>query len=732
MSSNRMNDATGARPSLRRLIAPRSIAIVGASETPGSLRESVLSNLEEARFAGDLHLINPKRAQVRGRACLSSVEALPSGVDCAILAIPKDGVLAAAEACAKRNVGSLIVFSAGFRESGEAGRTAENRLAAIAREHAMAIEGPNCLGLVNYVDRIPLTFIRTSLGKPPARDCVAVLSQSGALAAVLGVNLQHHGMQISYSISTGNEAVCGVEDFLEYLLEDECTQVFVMVVEQFRHPRRFLDLAARAQVLGKFLVLLHPGSSAAARGSAITHTGAMTGDYAVMRAKVAHAGVVAVDTLEELVDVAQLLIQRPVLPQGGAAIFTESGAFKGLALDLCERIGLHLPALSASAADALKKVLPEFIPPTNPMDLTAQALVDPGLYRRALPIFLAEDRFGSVVLAIILTDEATSALKFPPILDAIRSLSTAKPVIFAALDEGAPAPAEYIEELRKLGVPFYPSPERALRALARVTQAAARWSRSGELPAHNSSQPAVGDLSLPAIGGNIPEWRSKELLAQCGIRFPEGALAQTLDDAKAIAARIGFPVVLKAQSADLPHKSDAGGVVLGIADAGALASGWEQMHRDLSRAKPGLMLDGVLVERMAKPGIELFAGARNDSEWGPVLLVGFGGVLAEALDDVRLLVPDLSVEAIEAELHKLKCSTLLRGFRGSSPCDVRAAAQIIFALGQLMLANPAIQEIDLNPIVVYPDGKGGMALDAFMVVSGAASTAVQSSIASPT
>ncbi len=725
MNPDSVNEATGPRPSLRRLVSPRSIAVVGASEAPGSLGECVLSNLDEAGFAGDLYLVNPKRAQVRGRTCLASVEALPTGVDCAILAIPKSGVLDAAEACARRDAGSLIVFSAGFAESGEAGRAAENRLAAMAREHGIAIEGPNCLGLVNYVDRLPLTFIRTPIREPSRAPGAAVLSQSGALAAVLGVNLRHHGLQISYSISTGNEAACGIEDFLDYLLEDEHTRVFVLVVEQIRQPRRFLDLAARARALGKFLVLLHPGSSAAARRSAVTHTGAMTGDYQVMRAKVTHAGVVIVDTLEELVDVAQLLIHRPQLPQGGAAVFTESGAFKGLALDLCERIGLHLPELSEPAADALKKVLPGFIAPTNPLDLTAQALVDPGLYGRTLPIFLAEDRFGSVVLVIILTDAATCELKFPPILEALRGLSTTRPVVFAALDEGAPAPAQYVKALRELGVPFYPSPERALRALARVTQTAARRILTvGQFPLH---------IALPAFSGNVPEWRCKQVLEQCGIPFPQGALAQTLDEANAIAARIGFPVVLKAQSPALPHKSDVGGVVLGVSGSDALAAGWEQMRRDLARARPGLILDGVLVEQMARPGIELFAGARNDPQWGPVLLVGFGGVLAEALHDVRLLVPGLSVEAIEAGLHKLQCAPLLRGFRGSQSADVRAAAQIVFALGEMMLANPSVQEIDLNPIVVYDDGTGAKALDAFMVTSDASTAATpQNSIASPT
>lgn len=713
MSSNSANDATGPRFSLHCLLRPRSIALVGATEARGSLGDNLLANLERANFPGEIFLINPKRTHIRGRACLQSIDALPAGVDCAVLAIPGAGVVEAAEACARRSVGSMIVFSAGFAESGGAGREAQQRLAGIAREHAIAVEGPNCLGMVNYIDRIPLTFIGTETGKSFRPPGVAVLSQSGALAAVLGVNLAHHGLQISYSISTGNEAVCGVEDFLEHLLEEEQTQVFAMMVEQFRKPRRFLDIAARVRALGKFIVLLHPGSSAAARTSAATHTGAMAGDHKVMLAKVSNAGVIVADTLEELVDATQLLIRRPVLPGKGAAVFAESGAFKALALDFCERIGLDLPCLSAPTADALRAVLPAFIAPSNPMDLTAHALVDPDLYRRTLAPILLDDGFGSVVLAIILTDTATCELKFPPILEALRSLAPQKPVIFAALDEGAPTPDAYIEELRGIGVAFFPSPERALRALAHVTRAAGQQSSA---PAR-----AVADCGLPPVEGVVPEYRTKQFLAQWGIPVPDGALARSLDEARVIAGRIGFPLALKAQSADLPHKSDAGGVVLNVRDDDELAAGWERLHRSVFGAHPELELDGVLVERMAQPGIELIAGARNDAEWGPVLLIGFGGVLAEALRDVRLLVPGVSVEAIERELHKLQSAALLRGFRGAQPADVKAAARIVSALGEMMTACPAIEEIDVNPILVYPagvypEGNGAIAVDAVMKV----------------
>ncbi len=697
-------------PQFEKLLRPRSIALVGASSTPGSLGEFVLLNLLNAGYAGALYLVNPKRPVIHGHQCLASIAELPVGVDCAVLAIPGSAVLEAARACAQKNIGSLIVFSSGFAESGENGKAAQHELACLAREHGMIIEGPNCLGMVNYIDAIALTFVVTPPQAQRDSPGVAILSQSGALAAVVAVNMRHHGITLTYSVSTGNEASHGVEDFLEHLIDDAGTRVLALIVEQFRKPKRFLHLARKAREKGKFIVLLHPGSSSAARESAATHTGALAGDYQIMHTLVTHAGVLHVESLEELVDVSQILVRIRELPSKGAAMFTESGAFKALTLDLCEKIGLELPGLSPAAERALREALPAFIPPSNPLDLTAQGLVDPTLYRRTLPAVLEDEQFGGVVLGIILTDPATTALKLPPILDAIKTLRPSKPVIFAALDEGAPFDAAGIRELRESGVPCFPSPERALRALARVTSLGRKqFFNAGGAPSR--SRP-------PIEQGVLPEHRAKELLKHFGIPAPQGGLAGSLDEAKRIARHIGFPVVLKAQAIDLPHKSDAGGVILDIEHESELAEGWFKLHRNIEKNKPGLRLDGVLVERMGQRGVELIFGARNDPEWGPVLLAGFGGVLAEAMRDVRLLPPDLSVQEIVNELDSLQCSALFRGFRGSPSLDVEAAAQILFDLGTLIRSCPEIVEIDINPVVVYPRGEGAIALDA-LIVAGA-------------
>ena len=701
----------GINAKLERLLRPRSIALVGASATPGALGESVLINLEEAAYGGDLYLINPKRPMVHGRQCLGAIEELPSGIDCAVLAIPGTAVLASLRACAAKGIRSAIVFSAGFAEAGEGGRAAQQEAARIAEEHDMILLGPNCLGMVNYVDGIPLTFVVTPPQASTNTPGAAILSQSGALAAVISVNMRRHAIPLTYSVSTGNEASSGVEDYIEHLIGDKKTRVLALVVEQFRQPMRLLELARRARAAGQFIVLLHPGRGNAARASAATHTGAIAGDYQIMRTLVNAAGVILVESLEELVDVAQVLVRCRDLPRGGAAIFTESGAFKALALDLCERIGLALPSLSAQSEEELRKALPAFIPPSNPLDLTAQGLVDPGLYRRTLPAVLQDDAFGSVLLTIILTDSKTTRLKLPPILEAIETLQPRKPILFAAVDEGAPFDFSALDRLRELGVACFPSPERAMRALAHVTRCASNPESHDHAP---QSERQINALKP----GLLTEWESKQILARIGIAVSQGGMARTRAEAILLAASIGYPVVLKAQSPLLPHKSDVGGVALGIQNESELREKWAELHADVHRARPGLELDGVLVERMSDAGLELIVGARNDPQWGPVLLAGFGGVLAEAINDVCLLPPGVSRAQIVKELLSLRGSALLRGFRGAPARDLAAVADVIQALDSLMRSCPEIAEIDINPLAVYQEGKGATALDALISIRG--------------
>jgi acyl-CoA synthetase (NDP forming) len=693
---------------INRLLKPRSIAIVGASETPGALGAVVLENLLRHDFPGDIHLINPKRQTISGRPALPSVEALPEGVDCAILCIPRVAVLDTVRHLAARKVGAAMIFAAGFAEGGEAGMADQIEIGRIAREAGIVIEGPNCLGSVNYVDRVPLTFIDTNL-VAPSPGGVGIVSQSGAMAAVLAVMLDARKVALTYHVSTGNEAANGVEDFVEWMIADDKTRIIAMIVEQFRDPARFLALVAKARAAGKVITLLHPGKSSAARESAATHTGAMAGDYKLMRAKVARAGVIMAETLEELGDIAEISFRCPALPSGGTAVLGESGCFKALTLDLAEELGLPLPALDDNNAPALRAALPEFVPVSNPLDLTAQGLVDPDMYSRTLSALFTDDRVGTILAGIIQTNSATVAIKLPPIMKAVNELKPNKPVIFAGLDEGAEMPTDWIDQLRAAGIPYFPTTERALRAITRLTDYASRDFSVSDAPA----------LALPALAdelGVVPEYRAKALLGPAGISFPRGQFAATVEAAIAAAEAVGGPVVMKAQASALSHKSDAGGVALNLVGAEAIRAAWDKMFADVARYDSSIRLDGVLIEAMGARGLELIIGAKNDPQWGPVILAGFGGVTAEILQDVCLLTPDLTKDAIVEALLSLKQAALLRGWRGAPALDVAAVADLIGSIGQLLRAEPRIQELDLNPVVVYPQGQGCVALDALMLV----------------
>ncbi|KAF0186516.1 MAG: CoA-binding domain-containing protein [Alphaproteobacteria bacterium] len=696
---------------LDRLLKPRSVVIVGASPTPGVLGSSVLRNLERAGFSGEVHLVNPRRTEINGRACVKDIADLPDGVDAAVLAIPRAGVLRALTMLAAKKVGAAVIFSAGFAEGGEEGLAEQREIARIARESGMAVEGPNCLGFVNNVDGVALTFVET-----PAADLgaegVAIVSQSGAMAAVLSTTLASKDVGVTYSVSTGNEAATGVEDFVEYMIRDPSSRMIAMIVEQFRDPARFLALAASAIKAGKQILLLHPGRSEAARHSAATHTGAMAGDYGVMRTLVERAGVIVADTLEQLGDMTEIVMRAPAFGAGGAVVLTESGAFKALSLDLAENVGLHLPVMTDDDSPALRAALPEFVSVSNPVDLTAQALVDRDLYKRSISALSGDPRAGCVLLAIIQTDATTCGLKLPAIIQAIGETRPAVPIIYSGVDDGVDVPRDYLAGLRALGVPCISTAERAIRALAGLTSLAHRAGNGVPRRTVRARPP----IDLPTGSGVVPEYKSKIILRSAGVTFPEGRLATTADEAVSVAEALGYPVVMKAQSAQLAHKSDAGGVILGLTSGAAVRSAWTRMASNIEAYSPGLALDGVLVERMDAKGVELILGAKRDPQWGPVMLVGFGGVQAEVMKDFRILAPNLAVEEIKLELLKLKGAALLTGFRGSQPVDLDAIAGAVAHMADLMATEPRISEIDLNPVVARPAGEGLVALDALILL----------------
>ena len=697
---------------LERLLRPRSIAIVGASPEPSTIGNNVLVNIERAGFEGPLHLVSRNRDAIGARTCVRTIDDLPEGVDAVVLIVPAAGVREAIAACVRRKVGGALVFAAGFGEAGDAGIREQAEVAAVARAGGLAMIGPNCIGFVNFVDAVPLTFEPVLITRVEGPGVCAV-AQSGGMAGNLRMALTAKHVPVAFSISTGNEAVISTTDIIGALIDSPDVSLFALLVEQIGDPGRLIEVAGRARQLGKPIVLMHSGRSARSREAAKSHTGALAGDYAVMKAFAEHAGVVVVDTPDELFDVAAVLARYPRPDGKGAAITTNSGAIRGFALDIGEDIGLSFAAIDDATKAVLRAALPDFATIDNPLDLTAQTMSNPSLFGDSAAALLADPNVGMAMVAAMGGGPVQQRAKW----DAVRPIlvASAKPTALVLMGDGAPLIPDMLAEIAASRVPFFRSPERALRAFRHV--AAFGRARTASLGAR--APIAEGVTIDVAQSGPLAEHRGKALLANIGISVPLGRLARSLADAKAAATAVGYPVALKAQAASLAHKSDAGGVALGIADADALAAAYSAMLAAVERAAPGHTLDGVLIEAMApRGGLEMIVGARRDPHWGPVLVVGLGGVFTEILADVRLIPATASDAEIERQIMTLKAARLLTGYRGQPARDVRALAGTLARLGAIMLASPRLTDIEINPLMVYADGNGVLALDALLVMEG--------------
>jgi acyl-CoA synthetase (NDP forming) len=695
---------------LTRLLCPKSIALVGVSAEPGSAGGAVLANLERHGYQGSIHLVSRTQREVGGRRCVASIDELPAGIDVAVLGVPQVAIAESVNACVANGIGAALIFASGFAEQDEAGKQQQLTLGGLARSHGFPILGPNCLGFVNYLDRVPLTF-ESVPPNPDGAPGVAVLAQSGAMAANVRMALVARKCPVAYSISTGNEAVIGVEDLLEWLLGQADTHAVAMLVEQIRDPARFLALAARALALGKPLVMLHPGRSERARDAALSHTGAMAGNYSVMAVLAAANGVVQVDTLEELFDVTLLLNRYPQGAPGGAGVLTNSGACKGIALDFADTIGLDLPALGEDTIAQIAGVLPVYASAENPLDVTTAGMKDASVFGKTASAMLADPAIGSLLVAVMGGSPAQQLAKAQALLPALAQ--DAKPALLVYMGDESPLGDGVRDQILAARVPFFRSPERALRALLHASryQTAAVAYRMRVVPA------ADAPLTFPGAG-LLAEHEAKALLAPLGLRVPCGRLALDVGEAVAIANEVGYPVVLKAQARALPHKSDVGGVAIRIGDAAALRQAWDKIHTSVALARPELQLDGLLVEAMAGSGVEMVVGARRDPDWGVVLLVGLGGIWIEVLKDFRLITQDATSAELIAEIGKLRGAGMLQGGRGTPPVDIGAVADTLLLLASLMRNNASLTEIDINPLVVYPAGEGVLALDALIVTAG--------------
>ena len=689
-----------------KVMRPKSVAIIGMSARPGSAGQNILNGLKANNFQGEIYLVGRNPEPIDGRKLLASPLDLPEGVDLAVFTLPAAGVKDAVSECVQRKVGAALVFAAGFAETGQHDVQAE--VTKTAREGGLAIVGPNCLGYSNNVDGFALHMLFANAAKkwqPGAKPGVAFVGQSGGMIGHMQRAAEARRMAISYVMTTGNEAGLDLADFTEYLVEDPHTGVLVLYSEDIRRPKEFMAACELARAAKKPVVLLHPGRSAKARAATASHTGSLVGDHGAMLANVANAGVLVVDTLDELVDVAELLTRYPEPPVKGPAVLTASGAFVALINDFTENSTLEFPALTPETMEKLRAALPAFGTPNNPLDTTAGSA--PGSNIPMTKALLADPNIGSLFISYPIAGPkgVTTIGEFTKGME-----GNTKPVVVVALGDNSPLAPELQAAADAGPFVFHRSSDRCLRSLEHFH----RYGRLLARPRGNSNPAPFS--GLPAMGkGPQPEWLGKKVFAAAGIRVPEGGLAKSVDEAVATAKRIGYPVVMKGIADHLPHKSDLGLVRLGLADAAAVTAAFAALDAILKANARGGSPGEIVVEKTATEGIELIVGIRNQKGFGSFVVVGPGGVLVEVTGKAAVRMGPVDEETALAMLDETVAGKLLRGVRGKGPWDIGAAAKAIAAFSRFGAAHiDSLAELEINPLIVGAKGRGAVGVDVLL------------------
>jgi acetate---CoA ligase (ADP-forming) len=698
---------------LDALLRPRSIAVVGASRTPDTIGYQILDNLLRHGFSGAVYPVNPVAPAVHSVRAYRSVAEIPEPVDLAVIVVPKQHVLGVAEECGASGVRALVVISAGFREIGGEGAAREQELLRIVRHHGMRLVGPNCMGILNTAADVSMNATFAPTMPPPGP--VSFLSQSGAMGVTILDYAAEYGIGISQFVSVGNKPDVSGNDLIEYWADDPRTGIILMYVENFGNPRRFTSLA-REVTRTKPIVVVKSGRSGAGARAASSHTGALAGTDAAIGALFAQSGAIRVDTVEELFDLAMAFSHQPVPEGNRVAIVTNAGGPGIIIADACEANGLTVPPLAAETRARLAAHFPEEASLANPIDMIASAT--PRSYRIAVEAVLADPAIDAVIATFV----PPLGIRQEDVAEAIVAAAAenrAKPVLAVLMGrQGLP---QGLAELNAAGIPGYRFPESAVRALAAMYRHR-QWLRrpEGTVRSFSADRGRVTRHVATAQRqgrSKLTESEVLEILEAYGIPVAPWRLARTPEEAVDAAGVLGFPVAIKVVSPAVVHKSDVGGVRLGLADGDAVRAACEGMWEEVPR-RAGIApdaIDGVLVQKMISGGKELIIGATWDAAFGPLLMVGLGGIYVEALGDVVFrLHPVSNVDAGEM-IRSLRGIRLLEGVRGEPPVDLAAAEEILQKISQLVGDHPAIRELDINPWLALP--QGGIAVDARIAVA---------------
>lgn len=695
---------------LHALFHPRAIAVVGASDDPVKIGGRPLAFLLRHGYRGRVFPVNPSRPTVQGLPAFPSLAAIPDAVDVAVVVVPAERVLESLEACAAKGVQVAIVFSSGFAEVGEAGRREQSAMRDLAARSGLRILGPNCQGVAHLPSRLVATFASPFLDERLHVGPIAVVSQSGAMAGMVYEMARAAGLGLNYWVSTGNEADLQAAEILAEVVEDPETRVALCYLEDVKDARRFRDALGRAHGRGVPVFVLKAGRSAVGRRAALSHTGALAGEDDVYAAVFRQWGAIRCADPADLLKLPQAFLHyREAGPR--VAILSNSGGLGVLSVDLCVEVGLTPATFSETTTRELRAALPDFAPAANPVDLTAQILSDPGMLMRVLPLLEADPGVDMIVFQIALFGAATPADRFAREVASVAQ-RTRKVVAVSC-------PQRHVVDLfRGLGVLAFDDGTTALRSLACLAQATRqrpRWlgRTTGAVPGPPPASRAPA--ARASAEGFLSEWDSRALLEPFGLPLVAGALAKDGEEAARAAERLGFPVVVKVCSPDLPHKSDVGGVALGLATVDAVRDAAARILSTVGQRAPGARIDGLMVQRQGQGALELALGVKRDPVFGPVVMVGAGGALIEALRDFQLLLPPVDAAAAEEALRALRIGPLWDGVRGQAPLDLPAAVDLVMRLGEAARALAgSVAEIDLNPVLVGRRREGATVLDALV------------------
>jgi len=684
---------------LRPFFTPQGIVLIGASHEPGKLGYGVALNLIRSGYGGALHFVNPRGGVLFDRAVYDDVARVPDPVDLALLIIPAPAVAEALRACGRRGIRAAIILSGGFREIGPAGAALEAECQRAARESGMRLLGPNCVGVIDTHLPLDATFLPPP--GPTAGD-VAFISHSGAICAAVTDWASGQGFGLSHLISLGNQLDITETDVLEPVGADPHTHVITLYLEGITTGRRFVQ-AARAVASAKPVIALKVGRSRAGQRAVASHTGALAGQEAAYNAAFERAGVIRAETSEEMFNWARALAWCP-LPEGkSVAVLTNAGGPGVIAADAVEAHGLSLASLDRSTVNALRRELPPFASTENPVDILASAT--PEQYAVSLRLLLADPNVHSVLVILPPPPRQPAETVADALIAVIREAR--KPVVVALM--GELAVQEAARRLRAARVPDYRFPEQAASALAALIRRTEMMTRRDEMSVRfDDVRPdlvrSLIRLQRGEFGSAFAQAPASRLLAAYGIRTAPMELAHTPEQAVAVAEHLGFPVALKVASPDIAHKSDVGGVALDVADQRAVARSFAGILTRTREARPEARIHGVCVQPMLPRGQEVIVGAVQDPQFGPLVMFGSGGIEVEAVRDIAFALAPLGRAEAEALIDRTVAGRRLRGFRLLPPSDRAAVAETLLRVAQLAGDFPDLQEIEINPLVVYPRG----------------------------